>query len=163
MSTPHNVQLRSFTPVPCQQEGSYRRSIRLEVTINIAQNKSFCRNPTPIEIRAQTSEDAETSRGAILSYDSGSENNIISHRLVTKVLGEHIHPLDDTIPAIARINTCGKEIGGYVDLEWCMENDRKHWHTSRFLVTTTYDPPYDAVLGRKDAEYYGMIRTRSRR
>ncbi|KAH3917013.1 hypothetical protein HBH56_051110 [Parastagonospora nodorum] len=119
--------------------------------------------PTPIEIRARLSEDTETSRVAILSYDPTSNTNIISYHLATKILEEPIHTLDNSSTNHVRTKIHGEEIGGYVDLDWCFEETSKRWHTSRFFVTTTYDPPYDAVLGRRDAEDYGMLRSRSRR
>ncbi|KAH3942720.1 hypothetical protein HBH98_183890 [Parastagonospora nodorum] len=126
--------------------------------------------PTPIEIRARLSEDTETSRAAILSYDPVSNTNIISYHLATKILDEPIHALDGSLPYTddslknhVRMRIHGEEIGGYVDLDWCFEETSKRWHTSRFFVTSTHDPPYDAVLGRRDAEHCGMIQSRSRR
>jgi hypothetical protein len=50
-------------------------------------------------------------------------------------------------------------VDGYVDLEWCFEN-RKATNKSRFFVTSVHDPPYDAVLGRPDAERYGILKTK---
>ncbi|KAH3964153.1 hypothetical protein HBI56_168050 [Parastagonospora nodorum] len=119
--------------------------------------------PTPIEIRARLSEDTETSRAAILSYNPASNTNIISYHLATKILDEPIHTLDDSSTDHVRMRIRGEEIGGYVDLDWCFEDKSKRWHTSRFFVTTTYDPPYDAVLGQRDAEHYGMIQSRRKR
>ncbi|KAH7085023.1 hypothetical protein BKA63DRAFT_8167 [Paraphoma chrysanthemicola] len=126
-------------------------------------HKRSLRNPTPVEIRARNSDDAETSRGAILSYDPACDHNVVSHHLVTKVLHEPIHTCDNGSATRVGPQICREDVSGYVDLDWCTESDTQRWHTSRFLVTTTYDPPYDAVLGRKDAEHYGMLRTRSRR
>jgi hypothetical protein len=131
--------------------------------LTFQQKKSPLRNPMPIEIRARTSDDVETSRGAILSCDPTSNANTISHRLATKVLNEPVHSFDHTFTEQSRARIHGEEVGGYVDLEWCFENNTKRWHTSRFLVTKTYNPPYDAVLGRSDAEIYGMLRSRNRR
>jgi hypothetical protein len=162
MYTPHYVHLRSFTTVPLQQEGSHRHSDVVEAAINTTQDKRLFRNPTPIELHARTSEDVETTRGAILSYDPASDNNIISHNLVTKVLGEQIHPFNHTVVAPIQTHT-GEEVGGYVDLDWYFASKKPRWNTSRFLVTTTYDAPYDAVLGKKDAEQYGLLRSRRRR
>jgi hypothetical protein len=56
-----------------------------------------------------------------------------------------------------------EEVEGYVFLDWCSEHDWKQWHNTRFLVTTTYDPPYDAVLGKADAEQYDLAKRRNRR
>jgi hypothetical protein len=128
----------------------------------VTQKRRNLQHPTSIEIRARTVDDVDTSRGAILTCDTSSDSNLISHRLVTKVLGEQYHQIEkaDTMPI--RTQVYGEHIYGHVDLDWCWESNTEQWHNTRFLVTTTYDPPYDAVLGRKDAEQYGMIRARSR-
>ena len=112
---------------------------------------------------ARTVDDVDTTRSAILSCDIASDSNVISHRLVTKVLGEQYHPIDRERSLPVQTDIYGEHIDGYVDLDWCWERNTNRWHNTRFLVTTMYDPPYDAVLGRKDAEYYGMIRAKSKR
>jgi hypothetical protein len=142
-----------------------RRSVcrrRLAIFAYHDQHKCSLRHPTSIEIRARTSDDTETSRGAILSCDPASDSNLVSHHLVAKILHEPIHICDGTSTDLARSRICDEEVGGYVDLDWRVDSDAQRWHTSRFLVTTTYNPPYDAVLGRKDAEHYGMLRYHTR-
>ena len=109
-----------------------------------------------IEIRSSAS---PVWRAAILSADPNLDRNVISQRLVTKVLGEPIHPInkETTDPIEAEHEESMK---GYVDLDWCLEKDNKSIHRTRFLVTSIYNPPYDAVLGKEDARLHGMIKQR---
>jgi len=120
-------------------------------------------HPSPVHIRARSVDDVDTTRSAILSCDTATDSNVISHRLVTKVLGEQYHPIDKEGALPVQTELYGEQIDGYVDLDWCWERNTGKWHNTRFLVTTMYNPPYDAVLGRKDAEYYGLIRAKKRR
>ena len=62
-----------------------------------------------------------------------------------------IHPIDKgNESAIECFN--GQEVStqGYVELVWRFQQSRDNFYT-RFIVTTTYDPPFDAVLGRKSS------------
>jgi hypothetical protein len=104
-----------------------------------------------------------TTRSLIISRDSISAESYISECAVTKVLHKDVQLLkhDATIRIPTQSHSEG--VKGYVDLEWCLQHDQKSWNYTRFLVTTTYDPPYDAVLGRADAELYGLTKRRSRR
>lgn len=54
----------------------------------------------------------------------------------------------------------GEDIDGYVYIDWRRESSKDEWHTTLFYVTEAADPPYDAVLGRDDAAYYGILKTR---
>jgi hypothetical protein len=56
-----------------------------------------------------------------------------------------------------------EEVEGYVVLDWCSEHDQELLHRTRFLVTTTCDPPYDAVLGKTEADQYGLSKRRNKR
>ena len=82
--------------------------------------------------------------------------NVISRKLVTAVLCAHIQPFDIET-ATQEKDQIDTKIEGYVDLSWRFENNSKETHTTRFLVPTCSNPPYDAVLGKIDAEYYGML------
>lgn len=73
------------------------------------------------------------------------------------MLRAHIHPLDkESIPdGEEQINT--QEVDGYVDLYWCFENNSKRLHNTRFIVMSSQNVPYDAILGKRDADHYGML------
>jgi hypothetical protein len=114
-------------------------------------------------VRCCTIDGAPTSRVAILTHDTSSNDNYISHRLVTKDLHEEIQPFEKEATMRIRTQLRSEEIEGYVVLEWCSEHDREQWHTTRFLVTTTYDAPYDAVIGKMDANQYGLVKRRNKR
>jgi hypothetical protein len=114
-------------------------------------------------MRGGSIDGAPTSRAAILSYDTGSTVNYISHRFVTKVLHEDVQSFEQEATIRIPTQSHTADVEGFVDLDWCSQHDRKQWHNTRFLVTTTYDPPYDAVLGQADAERYGMTKKRRRR
>jgi hypothetical protein len=88
---------------------------------------------------------------------------MISQKLVTNILGAPIHSFNKeaTTHGQDRINT--EEVDGYVDLVWCYEKNSKRMHNTRFFVTSCYSPPYDAVLGKKDAEHFGMLESKNRR
>lgn len=52
------------------------------------------------------------------------------------------------------------ELGeGYVDLVWCFERSPRRIHgPTRFIVSAAFDPPYDAVLGRRDSAKYEIAK-----
>jgi hypothetical protein len=93
----------------------------------------------------------------MLSCDPQSNTNVISQSLVTNVLGAHIHPLDKETISHGKEQINVQEVNGYVDLYWCFEENSKRLHNTRFIVTSSQNAPYDAVLGRRDAEHYGML------
>lgn len=98
----------------------------------------------------------------MLSCDPKSDTNIISRSLVTNLLGAHIHPLDkETLHGTEQLNA--QKVDGYVELCWCFEKNSKRLHNTRFIVTSSENTSYDAVLGRDDAEHYGMLRSKTRR
>jgi hypothetical protein len=143
ISVPHVVVSSHYLHFSCEKQG--------------------LRSPTQITVRCATTDGAPTLRAAILAYDKASNANYISRRLVTKVLHEDIQPFDRDATMCIRTQLNSEEVEGYVSLDWCSEHDRKQWHNTRFLVTTTYDAPYDAVLGKTDAERYDMIKRKNRR
>ncbi|KAH8702837.1 hypothetical protein GQ44DRAFT_778439 [Phaeosphaeriaceae sp. PMI808] len=126
-------------------------------------NRQTLCHPTPIAIRSQSPDNTKATRWAILACDISSESNIISQQLVIEVLGEQYHALDEQSMLAMRITRYGEKIDGYVYLDWRWESNMEQWHSTRFFVTNTSDPPYDAVLGKKDAEYYGMTKPRRKR
>ncbi|KAH7379488.1 hypothetical protein BKA66DRAFT_466053 [Pyrenochaeta sp. MPI-SDFR-AT-0127] len=113
--------------------------------------------PVPIEIRIQLSDNTEAWRLAILSCNPNSESNMISQKLVTNILSARIQALDKEATTYEQDQMKTDEVDGYVDLVWCFEKSSKRMHNTRFLVTSCYSPPYDAVLGKKDAEHVGML------
>ncbi|KAF2638241.1 hypothetical protein P280DRAFT_431405 [Massarina eburnea CBS 473.64] len=102
-----------------------------------------------IEIRSIAPPDnTETWSAAILSSNPKTRQNVVSQRLVTEVLGQPFHTLDK------EGETNYEQDGiGYVDLVWCRGNGR-NINTTRFFVSSIYDPPYDLVLGKSDAQNY---------
>jgi len=94
-------------------------------------------------------------RIARLSFDFDTDVNLISPRLVTEVLGLVITPLEHKDEYGKGQN---KRFQGYVDLTWCFYTSRKICGPMRWMVTTAYDPPFDAVLGRKDYKKAGITR-----
>ncbi|KAF2732876.1 hypothetical protein EJ04DRAFT_565619 [Polyplosphaeria fusca] len=116
------------------------------------------RNATTIEVRSSAPEDSETWRLAVLSSDAHNEDNLVSQRLVTNVLHLPIQPLDKEAAASVKAKA-GKHraVEGYVDLVWCFQTPPRDKNKTKFLVSKTFNPPYDAVLGRKDSITYGMM------
>jgi hypothetical protein len=114
-------------------------------------------------VRCCTTDGAPTSRVAILARDKLSDDNYISRPLVTKVFHKDIQPFEKEATMRIRTQLQSEEVEGYVDLDWCLEHDREKWQTTRFFVTTTCNPPYDAVLGKMDAGQYGLARRRNKR
>lgn len=95
-----------------------------------------------------------TWRIAELSKQKYGEENIISRRLVTDILGiklVELAPREHDHRELENVKT------QYVELEW-----RVHKYPSmscgptRFAVTVNYDPPFDAVLGLQEWIRYGM-------
>ncbi|KAF2123918.1 hypothetical protein P153DRAFT_141031 [Dothidotthia symphoricarpi CBS 119687] len=127
------------------------------------QREPNLQNPARIVIRSQAYQDEETWRSAIISCDTTSDDNIISHELVTKVLCASIQSIDKECQGPLRTQRYGESINGYVDLAWCLKNNEHRTHKTRFFVTTSNNPPYDAVLGRRDAEQYGISKPRNKR
>lgn len=119
--------------------------------------------PTNIEIHTNSPQDpAGQWRYARLSYDATSKINRISQRLVTKVLAKPICAWDkESGDPILQQRICN-EIGvGYVDLVWGFERSpRRVYGPTRFIVSTEWDPPYDAVLGQNDTKSYLIMKER---
>lgn len=88
---------------------------------------------------------------------NASDINLISSELVVGDLGLEIHPLDKNAES-ALVSYGGQEfkVKGYVELVWRLQEKKKKQFTTRFVVTTESNPPFDAVLGRKAAREYGL-------
>ncbi|KAF2799791.1 hypothetical protein K505DRAFT_320929 [Melanomma pulvis-pyrius CBS 109.77] len=106
-----------------------------------------------IEIRSSTKESAENWRVAELSFDPTSDNNIISRKLVSTVLEIPIYPMSQCSTDSAQFNKEAINIKEYVDIVWRSDDAPKNvLGPTRFWVSSEYDPPYDAVLGKEDTE-----------
>ncbi|EOA85757.1 hypothetical protein ACJQWK_04129 [Exserohilum turcicum] len=116
--------------------------------------------PTQIEIFSRDDHNVETWDLAILTCDPRLEYNIISRHLVRQVLQIPVHPIDEKIEQCIHTHGCDEKILGYVDLTWCFERNNKRIQTTRFWVTATENPCYDAVLGRSEAEQCGLIKAK---
>jgi hypothetical protein len=103
-----------------------------------------------------------TARSLIISRDPESPESYISKRAVTEVLQKDAQFLKHNATIRILTQSHSEHVKGYVDLKWCLRGDERSWNCTRFLVSTTYDPPYDAVLGKADAELYGLTKRRSR-
>ncbi|KAF2193866.1 hypothetical protein K469DRAFT_549545, partial [Zopfia rhizophila CBS 207.26] len=88
-------------------------------------------------------------RAAALSFDADSDENFVSRRLVTEILNKPIHPINKE----ARSTFRTRDVDGYTDLVWCMENNSRRIYTMRFYVTSEYSPRYDVVLGKNGREH----------
>jgi len=97
-----------------------------------------------------------------LSCDPESDTNLISHSLVTDVLGVHIHRFDKESTPYGGEHIHASEAYGYVDLVWCFEKNSKRLHSTRFIVSSSPDAPYDVVLGKRDAEHCDMLGPKTR-
>jgi len=127
------------------------------------QRKSHTFTPETIEIHTESSRDpAGKWYYAELSYNPTSNANVISKKLATSVLKKPIYQLKkEDMEWITRNNGCDELGEGYVDLTWCFERSpRRIYGPIRFIVSATYDPPYDAVLGRRDTINCGIMRAR---
>lgn len=93
---------------------------------------------------------------AQLSFDRTSNTNLISQKLVKTVLRKPIRSLGkESIEPRATIQNDRESQG--VDVVWCLANEPKRTHgPTLFLVSSEYDPPYDVVLGKRDALQYGF-------
>ena len=127
--------------------------------LTIVEEQSASRKTATIEIYTKKHTATPRWRFAKLSYDKTTESNLISPKLVTEVLGRAITPSDmEYGKFVGRFNGQDMETQGYVDLVWCFQNQRNIYEHTRFVVTSTYDPPFDAVLGRRDSIKYGIVR-----
>ncbi|KAF2186252.1 hypothetical protein K469DRAFT_664124 [Zopfia rhizophila CBS 207.26] len=125
-----------------------------------AKRKSRRPKSSTIEIHTHSSHStAGTWRLAELSYDTASDTNFISQKLVKNVLDKRIRTLEkEPREWITRQNECQQLVEGYVDLVWCFERSPRRVHgPTRFVVSAVYDPPYDAVLGRRDSIKHGIM------
>lgn len=94
-----------------------------------------------------------------MSFDTAADTNLISPRLVTEVLGLTISPLEKGCNTYSEQRSEEEvDAQGYVDLVWSFETSRKIFEPTRFVVTSTYDPPFDAVLGWRDSVKHGLVR-----
>lgn len=82
---------------------------------------------------------------------------MISQKLVTNTLGASIQPIDSQ-GILQGHNWRGTEdVNGFVDLTWRFEMKNGGTNNTRFFVTSDYDPPFDAVLGKNDAQHVGIL------
>jgi len=126
---------------------------------DVSQRKCAPNQSFTIEIYAGMHHSVAIWRIAKLSFDATADTNLISPRLVTEVLGLTISPLEKGCNAYAELRSEEEaDAQGYVDLVWSFETSRKIFEPTRFVVTSTYDPPFDAVLGRGDSIKHGLVR-----
>lgn len=118
--------------------------------------------PTQIEIFSRHENERDTWNWAVLTCDPAIDHNIISHQLVVEVLQVLVQPIDEKMEPCIHTYGRGEKIIGYVDLTWCFEKNNRRMQTTRFWVTSTENPSYDAILGRTDAEQCGLIRHKRR-
>ncbi|OAL06556.1 hypothetical protein IQ06DRAFT_299298 [Phaeosphaeriaceae sp. SRC1lsM3a] len=115
------------------------------------------KEPVSIEIQTQAHDDTEAWRFAVLSCDPKSNRNKISQTLVNDVLHASIQRYDKEAVSGGHDRKDEEEIDGFVDLTWNFEINNKRIYNTRFFVTSSKYPPYDAVLGKKDAKHVGML------
>lgn len=85
--------------------------------------------------------------------------NLASKRLITEVLGVEIMVWSEKNAFQVRFQGQPIVTEGFVELDWGLDNPRsRRVYRTRFLVTAEEDPPFDIVLGRKNAVAYGLSR-----
>ncbi|XP_014560785.1 hypothetical protein COCVIDRAFT_88231 [Bipolaris victoriae FI3] len=113
---------------------------------------------TRIEICSRRGNEKDTWNRAVLTCDPRIDYNIISQQLVAEVLQARVQPIDEKMDSYVHTYDRGEKVVGYVDLTWCLEKNNRRMQTTRFWVTSTENPCYDAILGRKDAERCGLVK-----
>jgi hypothetical protein len=104
--------------------------------------------PTPVKVSATNADNSDSWRTGILSFRKTSKVNLASKAFVTTTLNKPIYRVDEA----TRLATGNKDVEGYTDLIWYMDD---HTYTTRFFVTSEYNPPYDVVLGKQGMEQLG--------
>lgn len=85
--------------------------------------------------------------------------NLASKRLITEVLGVEIMVWSEKNAFQVRFQGQPIVTEGFVELDWGLDNPRsRRVYRTQFLVTAEEDPPFDIVLGRKNAVAYGLSR-----
>ena len=79
-------------------------------------------------------------------------DNIISRHLAMDVLEAPMQTVDKATLACIDTRGRGPGVDGFVDLSWYCCKNATGKHNTRFWVTTTDNPAYDAVLGKRDAQ-----------
>lgn len=92
--------------------------------------------------------------GILTVYGNDNEINLVSPKLVTEVLGIQIQPWVGTI-STSQINGSTTEIQGYVNLYWAPDSS-SCFNWTQFMVTKHPNPPFDLILGCKDASNCGL-------
>ena len=131
---------------------SYSCILRVNLAIAYrTRTTSENRDVAYINIRANTTPQSTEWKKAIASYDTGTQCNVISRRLVEEMLDVRI--VDDANPPVAEGEVLGSstKLHGYAELEWSTES-RTDRQISRFYVTKDPHVPFDIVLAPKLGE-----------
>jgi hypothetical protein len=128
-------------------------------SLTTIKTEHLLQSPTEVRLRSPLSNDTGRRHVAVLSCNPVCPVNYIRHELVTKYLGEKVLPVVNKDEMVDAEALSSEGVKGYVELEWCLESDKKQWHPAHFFVTATADPAYDVVLGTRDAERLGMSKT----
>lgn len=132
-------------------------SITLLNTTDSHQKTTYHGEPATIEIQTLGPDNEKTWRVAMLSCNPNSDINMISPKLVANTLGVSLQPPDKQDTSYGHGRKGAEEVEGFVDLTWRFEMRSVTPYKMRFFVTSNDDPPYDAVLGEKDAKHVGML------
>ncbi|KAK7190717.1 hypothetical protein PSPO01_02880 [Paraphaeosphaeria sporulosa] len=97
-----------------------------------------------IEINANSDSGTHIWKSAAVSYDASTDENVVSRYLVTEVLKKPIYPVNEEKRRSYRTT---KDVSGYTELVWCVDNSR-HVQSTEFFVSSEYRPRYDVVFGR---------------
>ncbi|KAF2192334.1 hypothetical protein K469DRAFT_716860 [Zopfia rhizophila CBS 207.26] len=101
------------------------------------QRKPTHPDSTTIELRVASHSSPKQWNFAKMSLETTSDDNIISQRLLEEVLGEH-------------------DAQSWIEVEWYLQRWPRKVYSTRFSISSTYDPPFDTVLGRRDISNYGI-------
>lgn len=99
---------------------------------------------TTIDVNASSENGKQIWRAAAASHDDSTVEHVVSRYFVTEVLKKPIYPIDKERQRPYRTT---KDVSGYTELHWCMDNSR-HVQSTEFFVSSDYKPTYDVVFGK---------------
>ena len=103
------------------------------------------------------SEHDDRYRVAEMTLDPKSRINLVAKKLATEILELQVQPLNGESTEPQSFWKRQTPVEGYVDIQWRTAQDRTTLGPTRFLVTSTFDPDYDLVLGKQDCLRLGLL------
>jgi len=112
------------------------------------------RQTATIELYTNVQPDKLTSRVGKLSYDEEASRNWIARKLLEEDL--KVPWLERRGNEVTKVHGLDMLSEGTVELHWAYLNSQAN-HMTTFDVTSTYDPPFDVVLGREGIREHGRL------